>query len=64
MGASDTTDIVRFPSGSYVIDTITGGGIPEGRIIEMSGKESSGKTTVALQTVASVQKMGRKCSLY
>lgn len=46
-------------SGSYLIDEITGiGGYPKGRIIEIFGPESSGKTTLALHAIASAQKEG------
>lgn len=47
-----------FHSGSYVMDLILGGGYPEGRVIEMYGHESSGKTTIALHAIAEVQRRG------
>lgn len=47
-----------FHSGSYILDLILGGGYPEGRVIEMYGHESSGKTTIALHAIAEVQKRG------
>lgn len=53
-----SVDVQRFSSGSFVLDTITGGGFPHGRIIELYGPESSGKTSIALNAVANVQKEG------
>ncbi|OKL47516.1 recombinase RecA [Boudabousia liubingyangii] len=48
-----------IPTGSLAIDAALGiGGLPRGRIVEIYGPESSGKTTVALHAVASIQKMG------
>jgi len=48
-------DVVTIPTGSLKIDEVLGGGIAEGRIVEIYGAESSGKTTLALQIMASVQ---------
>lgn len=50
----------RASTGSFALDLEVGGGLPFGRIIEFFGKESSGKTTMALKVVASVQKMGKR----
>ena len=48
-----------IPSGSLTLDAALGiGGFPKGRLIEIFGPEASGKTTIALQTVANTQKMG------
>ena len=47
-----------FHSWSYMLDYILGWGYPEGRIVEIYGPESSGKTTLALHAIAEVQKMG------
>lgn len=48
-----------IPTGSLALDIATGiGGIPKGRIVEIYGPESSGKTTLALHVIASIQKMG------
>jgi recombination protein RecA len=58
MGDSKPVPIPRFRTGSYGIDEITGGGYAKGRIVEIYGPESSGKTTVALHAVAEVQKEG------
>jgi recombination protein RecA len=54
-----TTDIETIPTGSLSLDIALGiGGIPRGRVIEIFGPESSGKTTLALHMVAEAQKMG------
>ncbi|MDF7683701.1 recombinase RecA [Lactobacillus sp. ESL0679] len=59
MGDKADTEISTVPSGSLALDAALGvGGYPRGRIIEIYGPESSGKTTVALHAVAEVQKRG------
>ncbi|WP_035053874.1 recombinase RecA [Carnobacterium pleistocenium] len=59
LGEKIDTRISTIPSGSLALDVALGvGGFPRGRIIEVYGPESSGKTTVALHAVAEVQKQG------
>jgi len=59
LGESHTAAIESVPTGSLSLDYALGvGGLPRGRIIEIFGPESSGKTTIALHVVAEVQKMG------
>lgn len=59
MGDKADTKISTVPSGSLALDAALGvGGYPRGRIVEIYGPESSGKTTIALHAVAEVQKHG------
>lgn len=59
MGEKVDTQISTIPTGSIALDAAIGvGGYPRGRIVEVYGPESSGKTTVALHAVAEVQKQG------
>ncbi|KAF8071117.1 recA [Scenedesmus sp. PABB004] len=51
-------DVERTPSGCLTLDRATGGGYPKGRIVEIFGPESSGKTTLALHAIAEVQRAG------
>jgi len=62
MSKNNAIHINRFPSGSLSLDIALGGGLPEGRIIEIFGPESSGKTTLALHAVAERQRMGGKAA--
>ena len=57
--SSNNMNVETIPTGSLSLDIALGlGGIPKGRVIEVYGPESSGKTTVALHMVAEVQKRG------
>jgi recombination protein RecA len=56
MGEMPHITIERVPSGSLSLDIALGGGVPKGRIIEIYGPESSGKTTLALHMIAETQK--------
>ena len=59
LGSADTLDIGVIPSGSIALDLAMGiGGYPRGRIVEIYGPESSGKTTLALHAIAKAQKIG------
>ncbi|MEG1448916.1 MAG: recombinase RecA [Oscillospiraceae bacterium] len=59
LGQNSTLNVEAIPTGSLSLDIALGiGGVPKGRIVEIYGPESSGKTTVALHVVAQAQKMG------
>ena len=59
LGESQSIDVSVIPSGSLALDAALGvGGLPRGRITEIYGPEASGKTTIALHAVASVQRNG------
>jgi recombination protein RecA len=56
--ARSTTQVECIPTGSISLDLALGGGLPKGRVIEIYGPESSGKTTLTLHAIAEVQKQG------
>ena len=59
LGDANSVDVEVIPTGSLTLDmALRVGGLPRGRVIEIYGPESSGKTTVALHVVAEAQKMG------
>jgi len=59
MGAEDHVKIAAIPTGALSLDLALGiGGLPRGRVVEIYGPESSGKTTVALHAIAEAQKLG------
>ena len=58
LGEAKHVDVETIPSGALSLDIALGGGYPKGRIIEIYGPESSGKTTLTLHAIAEVQKQG------
>lgn len=63
LGDQTHIDIETVPTGALTLDIALGiGGLPRGRIVEIYGPESSGKTTVALHCVAEAQKQGGTCA--
>ena len=58
LGEMDTVDVETVSTGSVVLDNLAGGGFPVGRIVELFGPESSGKTSIALNAIADVQRKG------
>ena len=63
MGEQPSVDVGVIPTGSLLLDAALGvGGYPKGRIIEIYGPESAGKTTFALEAIAEVQKMGGRAA--
>src|SRR4051812_2823804 len=63
LGASTATEVEAISSGSLGLDIALGiGGLPRGRVVEIYGPESSGKTTLALHAIAEAQKAGGTCA--
>ena len=63
MGDRAAEAIDTIPTGSLMLDIALGiGGLPRGRVVEIYGPESSGKTTLALQVIAQAQKLGGACA--
>ncbi|MDO4975083.1 MAG: recombinase RecA, partial [Alphaproteobacteria bacterium] len=63
LGQREVIEIEAIPTGSLGLDLALGiGGFPKGRIIEVYGPESSGKTTLALHVIANAQKNGGNCA--
>lgn len=58
LGDTDSIEIEKFSSGIVGLDNILGGGVPKGRILEIYGPESAGKTTFALHIISEIQKNG------
>lgn len=58
LGDASRMKVETIPTGALTLDLALGGGLPKGRVIEIYGPESSGKTTVALHAIAEVQKGG------
>jgi len=62
-GNADKISVNAISTGSYLLNIATGiGGIPQGRITEIFGPESSGKTTLCLHIIAEAQKLGQLCA--
>ncbi|MCP4448110.1 MAG: recombinase RecA [Myxococcales bacterium] len=63
LGTSDVQDVEVIPTGSLALDMALGvGGLPRGRIVEIYGPESSGKTTLTLHAIAEAQAKGGVCA--
>jgi len=61
LGENNIISIPRIKTGIMSVDTLIGGGLPKGRIVELYGDPSCGKTSLALQTIASAQQEGIAC---
>ena len=63
LGSRDVVPVSTIPTGSISVDAALGvGGLPRGRVVEIFGPESSGKTTLALSALAQAQKLGGMCA--
>jgi recombination protein RecA len=63
LGSTNVQKWPSIPTGAATLDKILGiGGLPRGRIVEIYGPESSGKSTIALTVITEAQKMGLKCA--
>ncbi len=62
LGQGGSNNIETIPTGAISLDIALGGGVPRGRIVEIYGPESSGKTTLSLHIVAEAQKGGGTCA--
>ena len=58
LGEAGNMVVASIPSGALTLDAALGGGFPKGRVVEIYGPESSGKTTLALHAIAESQKLG------
>jgi recombination protein RecA len=63
LGSAGQAKVATFPSGAMTLDMALGGGLPRGRIVEIYGPESSGKTTLAMHAMAEMQKLGGTVAL-
>lgn len=63
IGSASGAKVETFSTGALTLDVALGGGLPKGRIVEVYGPESSGKTTLALHAMAEVQKSGGTVAL-
>ncbi|GFZ12645.1 recA DNA recombination family protein [Actinidia rufa] len=63
LGSAGGALVETFPSGCLTLDFALGGGLPKGRIVEIYGPESGGKTTLGLHAIAEVQKAGGNAML-
>ena len=58
LGEASRMQVETIPTGALTLDMALGGGLPKGRVIEIYGPESSGKTTLALHAIAEIQQQG------
>jgi len=63
MDSAKIEDVPRIPTGVFSVDLATGGGYPQGRIIEIYGPEGGGKTTLALHCLAAAQALGNTTAM-